>query len=164
MNTFKSKLLVTSLFLAPALLAGCATGPNTAGLGGGDYVRAQARSAQQVEFGTIESIRAVTIDASQPGMGNAVAPAVGALAGGALGSTIGKGKGKTVAMVLGALAGGAAGSAVQQAGNNVRGVEITVRLPYRTIAVTQADEGLGLRLGDQVRVLSGGGATRVAPR
>lgn len=162
MNKFK--LLAASIVLAPALLAGCATGPNTGGLGGGDYVRAQARSAQQVEFGVIDSIRTVNIDASRPGMGNSVIPAVGALAGGGLGSTIGKGDGRKVAMVLGALAGAAAGSAVQQAGNTVQGVEITVRLQHRTIAITQADEGFGFRPGDQVRVLSGGGATRVAPR
>jgi outer membrane lipoprotein SlyB len=162
MNKFK--LLTASIVLTPALLAGCATGPNTAGLGGGDYVRAQARSAQQVEFGVIDSIRAVTSDASQPGMGNSVIPAVGALAGGALGSTIGKGDGRKVAMVLGALAGGTTGAVVQQAGNTLQGLEITVRLQHRVIAVTQADEGLGLRPGDQVRVLSGGGATRVAPR
>lgn len=158
------KLLAASVFLAPAILAGCAAGPNTGGLGGADYSRAQARSAQQVEYGVIEAVRSVRLDAGQSGAARAVVPTIGAVAGGALGSTIGKGGGKTVAAVLGALAGAAAGSAVQQAGNNVHGVEITVRLASRTIAITQADEGFGFRPGDQVRVLSGMGAERVAPR
>lgn len=163
MNKFK--LLTASIVLAPALLAGCATGPNTGGLGGGDYSRAQVRSAQQVEYGVIEAVRSVRIDAGQTGAARAIAPTIGAVAGGALGSTIGSGKGKTVAAVLGALAGAAAGSVVQQAGNTVQGVEITVRLPNRTIAVTQADEGFAFRPGDHVRLAHDGGYTwRVAPR
>jgi outer membrane lipoprotein SlyB len=155
--------LISFMIIPIALLGGCASGPNTGGLGGGDYVRTQARSVQNVEIGIIESIRAVHIDASTPGLSRSVAPVIGAVAGGALGSTVGNGNGKKVAMVLGALAGGAAGSAVQQAGNHVRGVEITVRLQHRVIAVTQADEGIGFRVGDTVRVLSGGTAVRVAP-
>lgn len=155
--------LVPFVLIPIALLVGCSTGPHTGGLGGGDYVRTQARSVQNVEIGIIESIRVVRLDASTPGLSRSVAPVVGAVAGGALGSTIGKGNGKKVATVLGALAGGAAGSAVQQAGNTVRGVEITVRLPRGLIAITQADEGIGFRTGDQVRVLFGGAAVRVAP-
>jgi outer membrane lipoprotein SlyB len=32
-----------------------------------------------------------------------------------------------------------------------------------TVAITQADEGVQFNPGDRVRVLSGGGATRVVP-
>lgn len=158
------KKTTIAITLAGLALAGCASGPNTGGLGGADYSRAQARSAQRVEYGVIEAVRSVRIDAGQSGAARAIVPTIGAVAGGALGSTIGKGKGQTAAAVLGALAGAAAGSAVQQAGNNVHGVEITVRLASRTIAITQADEGFDFRPGDQVRVLSGMGAERVAPR
>lgn len=158
------KPLILSL-AAVALLAGCSVTPNTAGLGGGDYSRAQARGAQNVEFGIVEAVRQVRVDASNPnpGMRGAVAPAVGAIAGGALGSTIGKGDGRKVAIALGAIAGGAAGAAVQQAGSEIPGVEITVRLNTRIVAITQADEGLTFRVGDRVRVMSDGRTWRVAP-
>jgi len=158
------RLLPLAALLPLALLGGCATAPNTQGLGGADYSRAQARSAAQVEFGVVEAIRQVRIDAAQPGHAQgAIAPAIGAIAGGALGSTIGSGDGQRIALVLGALAGGAAGQAVQRARNEVEGVEITVRLQNRVLAVTQADEGLGLRVGDRVRVISDRQTYRVAP-
>jgi outer membrane lipoprotein SlyB len=154
----------TAATLSVALaLAGCAAGPNnTGGLGGADYSRSQSRSVQRVEVGTVEAVRSVVIDAGG-GAGRVVAPIVGAAAGGALGSTIGKGKGKTVATTLGALLGGAAGSAVQQAGEIVRGLEIIVQMPGKTVGITQADEGVTFNPGDRVRVLSGSGATRVVP-
>lgn len=151
------------LFFPVVLLAaGCATGPNTAGLGGGDYVRAQARTAQHVEIGFVEAVRAVRLDASSPGYQNSVAPVVGAVAGGALGSTIGKGNGKKAAIVLGALAGAGAGAAVRDAGNAIKGLEITVRLARSLVAITQADEGIEFRAGDRVRVLHDGQTWRVA--
>ena len=43
-----------------------------------------------------------------------------------------------------------------------KGVEITVRMDNgQTIAVTQEDTGEVFTVGERVRVLSGGGATRV---
>lgn len=160
----------TSIIILAALsltAVGCAqTAPRTAGLGGGDYARAQARTAQAAEYGTIESIRAVALDASTGGAGFAVAPALGALAGGALGSTIGKGDGKKIAAVLGALAGGFGGAAVQKAHDTITGLEITVRTasPSRLLVVTQADEGIGFRPGDRIRLINDGRTWRVAPQ
>lgn len=161
MQITKSRLLLSGL--AAAMLTGCAGGPNTAGLGGGDYVRAQARAVQNVEIGQVESVRAVALNAGSEGVQNAIAPVGGALLGGALGSLIGKGDGKKVAMVLGALGGAVGGSAIQKAGNQVKGIEVTVRLDHRIIAVTQADDGTGFRVGDRVRVLNDGRTWRVAP-
>lgn len=156
----------TLIIAAAVLAAGCSSNPaqNTRGLGGGDYARAQARAAHAVEYGEIESIRPVKLDASRSGAGSAVAPAVGAVAGGALGSAIGKGDGKTVAAVLGALAGGYAGHAVQQSRDSLVGLEITVRTSSRLLVVTQADEGIGFRAGDRVRVINDGRVWRVAPQ
>lgn len=151
------------LAFVPAMLAACASGPHTAGLGGADYSRSQARAPQQVEIGTVEAVRRVTIDATEPGFQNSLAPAAGALVGGVLGSNIGNGKGKMVATVLGALAGGAAGSAVDHARNTIPGVEITVRLKRGDVAITQADEGIPFKVGGRVRVMSDYSTTRVAP-
>lgn len=159
------KTSITILAALSLAAVGCAqTAPRTAGLGGGDYARAQARTAQAVEYGTVESIRAVALDASTGGAGSAVAPALGALAGGALGSAIGKGGGKKVATVLGALAGGFAGNAVQKAHDTITGLEIIVRTASRLLVVTQADEGIGFRPGDRVRLINDGRTWRVAPQ
>lgn len=159
------KTSVSIAIAALALTAGCAApGPRTAGLGGGDYQRTQARTAQAVEFGTIDSIRSIVLDAGTGGAGSAVAPLGGALVGGAIGSQIGKGRGNKAAIILGALAGAAAGSAIQTNRDTLAGLEITVITPDRALVVVQADEGLGFRVGDRVRLINDGRVWRVAPR
>ena len=67
-----------------------------------------------------------------------------------------------VGAALGAVLGGLGGAAVEETATRNKGVEITVKLDSgRLIAVTQsADETF--RVGDRVRVLSGGGTTRVS--
>lgn len=139
-------------FVAVLMLAGCA-----GGLGGGDYERAQTRGVQEVQMGVVESVREVKIEGTKSGVG----PAAGAVVGGVAGSEIGHGKGAIVGSVLGAVAGGVAGAAVEEGTTRQKGLEITVKLDGgRMIAVTQAaDEQF--KVGDRVRVLSGGGVTRV---
>lgn len=161
----KNKTTLVALIAAAAFAGGCATQttPNTRGLGGGDYNRAQARGVAAVEIGTIESVRAVRLDAAEGRATGVLVPAIGALAGGAIGNQVGKGDGKKVGAVLGALAGGYAGHAVQKQRDNIDGLEITVRIGSRLIAVTQADEGIGFHVGDRVQVIHGRGASRVAP-
>jgi outer membrane lipoprotein SlyB len=134
------------------LLAGCA-----GGLGSGDYERTQTRGVQEVQMGVVESVREVKIEGTKSGVGTAA----GAVVGGVAGSTIGRGKGSVVGSVLGAVAGGVAGSAVEEGTTKQKGLEVTVKLDGgRIIAVTQAaDEQF--KVGDRVRILSGGGVTRV---
>lgn len=134
------------------LLAGCA-----GGLGGGDYERTQTRGVQEVQMGVVESVREVKIEGTKSGVGTTA----GAVVGGVAGSTIGHGKGSVVGSVLGAVAGGVAGSAVEEGTTKQKGVEITVKLDGgRMLAITQAaDEEF--KVGDRVRLLSGGGVTRV---
>ena len=77
------------------------------------------------------------------------------------GSAVGGGRGSTIGAILGAVAGGVAGSAIEEGATRKDGVEITIRLDNgNIIAITQeADETF--RPGDRVRVLSGGGTSRV---
>ncbi len=86
---------------------------------------------------------------------------LGAVVGGIAGSEIGQGKGSAVGTVLGAVGGAVAGHAIEEATTRKGGLEITVKLEGgRTLAVVQeADEAF--RPGERVRVLSGGGVTRV---
>lgn len=136
-----------------ALLAGCA-GPAATG---NIYRAGQTGREQSVRLGTVESVREITIDRGQTGVGGGA----GAVVGGVAGSNIGRGRGAVIGTVLGAVAGGVAGQAVERSTGYVPGLEITVRLDNGEMrAVTQeADETF--RAGDRVRLLSGAGGTRV---
>ncbi len=147
-----SAILATAL-LAAAILGGCASGT-----GGKDYSRDQTRSVQDVQLGVVESVREVNIEGTKTPIG----AGAGAVVGGVAGSTVGSGRGSVVGATVGAVLGGLGGAAAEEAVTRQKGVEITVRLDSgRLIAVTQAaDERF--QVGDRVRVLSGGGTTRVS--
>lgn len=140
------------LVVVAAAVAGCAPS-----LSGGAYSRDEARKEQTVRLGVVESVRPVTIEGTKTPIGAAAGAAVGGIAG----SEIGHGKGAAIGAVGGAVLGGLAGAAAEEALTRRPGLEITVKLDSGSlIAVTQeADESF--KPGDRVRVLSGGGVTRV---
>lgn len=148
-RTFAIALVAASTLL----LAGC-----PAGLGGKDYSRSQARTVQEVQMGIVESVREVNIEGTKTPIG----AGAGAVVGGVAGSTVGGGRGTAIATTVGAVLGGLGGAAAEEAVTRQKGVEITVKLDSgRMIAITQAaDEEF--RVGDRVRVLTGGGTTRVS--
>jgi outer membrane lipoprotein SlyB len=147
--------VLTSTMLVAAIvsLAGCASGT-----GGKDYSRAQTRTVQEVQMGIVESVREVNIEGTKTPIG----AGAGAVVGGVAGSTVGSGKGSVVGAAVGAVLGGLGGAAIEEGVTRNKGVEITVKLDSgRLIAITQsADETF--QVGDRVRVLSGGGTTRVS--
>jgi outer membrane lipoprotein SlyB len=145
--------LIASL-LTTLLLSACA-----GGLGSGDYERGQTRGVQEVQMGTVESVREVKIEGTKSGVGSTA----GAVVGGVAGSEVGGGKGQIVGGVIGAVVGGVAGAAVEEGTTRQKGVEITVKLDSgRLIAVTQAAEPNEVfQAGERVRILSGSGVTRV---
>lgn len=148
-----NKALALSFLLAGSvLLAGC-----PAGLGSKDYSRSQARSVQEVQMGVVESVREVVIEGTKSPVGTGA----GAIVGGVAGSSVGGGRGAVIGTTVGAVLGGLGGSAAEEAVTRQKGFEITVKLDSgRMLAITQAaDEEF--HVGDRVRVLSGGGATRV---
>jgi outer membrane lipoprotein SlyB len=144
---------VTLAAAAVVALTGCAGSES-----GSSYSRSQTRGEMLVRMGVIESVRTVTIEGTRSGVG----AAAGAVVGGVAGSDVGHGKGSTVGSVLGAVLGGVAGQAIEERTTKKDGLEITVKLDSgQIIAITQdADEAF--RAGERVRVLSGGGATRVS--
>ena len=145
--------IVTAMLMAASLavLGGCASG-----VGGKDYGRDQTRAVQEVQMGVVESVREVNIEGTKTPIG------AGAVVGGVAGSTVGSGKGSVVGAALGAVLGGLGGAAVEEGTTRQKGVEITVRLDSgRMLAITQAADEV-FQVGDRVRVLSGGGATRVS--
>ena len=147
-----ARLAIAGALVASAVVSGCA-GTSS----GSVYSGGQARQEQTVRMGVVESLRQVSIEGSRSGVG-AVA---GGVAGGIAGSNIGGGKGSTIGSILGAVAGGVAGNAIEQGATKKQGLEITIKLDNGELrAITQeADEVF--RPGERVRLLSGGGVTRV---
>ncbi|MHB8982378.1 outer membrane lipoprotein [Thiobacillus sp.] len=147
------KLMGLSLLPLALLLGGC-----PAGTGGKDYSRGQVRNVQEVQMGIVESVREVSIEGTRSPVG----AGAGAVVGGVAGSSVGGGRGSVIGATVGAVLGGLGGAAAEEAVTRDEGIEITVKLDSgRLIAVTQAaDEEF--RVGDRVRVLSGGGVTRVS--
>jgi outer membrane lipoprotein SlyB len=149
------RFFTLALFLCCLIvLTGCATQSRSAGV----YRAGEASVEQSVRFGTVESIRPVTIQRDSKGVGVVAGGAVGSIAG----SSVGDGKTGQVGAVLGAVLGGLAGQAIEERANQVPGVEITVRLESgRLIAIVQEDDQ-SLRAGDKVRLVGTGGSVRLS--
>lgn len=144
---------IGTLVASTVLLSGC-----PASTSGGAYTREQARQVQEVQMGVVESVREVQIEGTKTPIG----AGAGAVVGGVAGSNVGGGKGAIIGTTIGVIAGGLAGAAVEEGVTRKKGVEITVKLDSgRLLAVTQdADEVF--RPGERIRVLTGGGVTRVS--
>jgi len=146
---------IVALILSAAIvsMAGCAGRSSS----GSVYTPGQAQREQTVRMGVVESVRQVTIEPQQTGVG----AATGGIVGGIAGANVGGGRGSIVGTVLGAVAGGLAGQAAEGAFARKPGQEITVKLDNGELrAITQeADEVF--RPGERVRLLSGTGPTRV---
>jgi outer membrane lipoprotein SlyB len=149
-----AKLAVASALAACAVISGCASTSS-----GSVYSGGQARQEQTVRMGVVESVRQVSIEGSKSGVGTVA----GGVVGGVAGSNIGGGsRGSAVGTILGAVAGGVAGNMIEQGATKKQGLEITVKLDNGELrAITQeADEAF--HPGERVRLLSGGGVTRVS--
>jgi outer membrane lipoprotein SlyB len=86
--------------------------------------RGDAQRMSQVEDGVILSVRNITIDGSQSGVGTAAGGVIGAVAG----SSIGGRRDSIVGGVLGAVVGGMIGNAVERQGTREDGVELIIEL------------------------------------
>lgn len=139
-----------------AVLAGCAHQSASSSV----YTYGQAQREQIVRLGTVEAVRNVVIQRDRTS-------GAGALAGGALGgvagSSIGGGRGQVLAAIGGGLLGAMAGDAVEHGMGKSAGLEITVRLDNGETRVIAQEADVQLNVGQRVRVISGGGPTRVVP-
>ena len=143
--------VVFALSLA-TLLSACATSKS-----GDVYTREQTRQAQTVRMGVVESVRQVQIEGTKSGIG----AGTGAVVGGVAGSTMGGGKGKILTTVIGAVAGGLAGAAAEEGLMKTDGVEITVKLDNGNMLAIVQEATEQFHPGERVRILEGGGTTRV---
>ena len=149
-------LLMLALAGSLAVLAGCAHQSASSSV----YTYGQAQREQIVRLGTVEAVRNVVIQRDR-------SSGAGALAGGALGgvagSSIGGGRGQVLAAIGGGLLGAMAGDAVEHNMGKSAGLEITVRLDNGETRVIAQEADVPLSAGQRVRVISGGGPTRVVP-
>jgi len=78
-----------------------------------------------------------------------------------LGSTVGKGKGSTLAALGGAALGAVGGAVAEEKLTQKTGLEITVQLDSGSILAVVQEADVMFSVGERVRVLTGGGTTRV---
>lgn len=152
----KKTAIALTLLLSGAVLTGCAQSTLT----GTSYSRGEARQAQSVQMGRVESVVPVVIEGRTDGV---VGAGTGAVIGGVAGHQVGGGTGRQLATVIGAVAGGIAGQRVEEMTSRRQGVEITVRLDNGSMVsvVQEVDQNQIFSPGDRVRVLGQGSTMRV---
>ena len=151
----------TSCALGLALLAalgGCATSSP-------DVIRRQdTQTMSQVHDAVVITVRTVTVDGNQTGMGAAVGGVVGALAGSA-GSSVQREQ--NALGLLAGVAGAMAGNAIERMGTREEALEVIVQLRNgERRAIVQAKGSEMLAAGDPVIIVTTGNKVRVskAPR
>jgi outer membrane lipoprotein SlyB len=150
MNRF---LNMSSVALVTVFLAACATSSP-------DVIqRGDAQRMAQVQDGVVLSVRTVTVDGSQSGIGGAAGGVIGAV-GGYAGSGV-----QREAQILGVLAGvagAAAGNAIERFSTREEAVEILVQLKNgERRAIVQAKAAEVLVAGDPVIIVTTGSKVRV---
>lgn len=149
----KRTLALLAAIAALATLAGCATSSP-------DVIsRQDANRLSTVLDGTVLSVRDVTVDGSQSGVGAGAGGVVGAIAGGSVGGR----RDSAAGAVLGAVAGAVVGNAIERAGTREEAVEIMVQLRNgERRAIVQAKGSEQLKPGDPVVIVTTGGKARVS--
>lgn len=142
----------TLLALAVISLAACSTtSPDV-------IQRGDAQRMSQVQDATVLSVRPVTVEGNQSGIG----ATAGGVAGAVAGSSVGGRREAVVVGVLGAVAGAVVGNAVERAGTREDAVEILLQLRNgERKAIVQAKGNETLNPGDAVILVTTGGKTRV---
>ncbi len=125
--------------------------------------RADAQRLSTVVDATVLSVRPVTVDGTQSGMGSVA----GGLVGGVAGASVGGRREGIIVGVLGAVAGAVAGNAIERSATREDAVEILLQLRSGDRrAIVQARGSETLMPGDAVILVTTGGKARVtkAPR
>lgn len=152
-----SRGVLPTLAMAGMLaMAGCATsqpyGSGNSGGYGTTYGNGYDSSQACRQCGTVQSVRQVYIQDGNDS--NVLGTIVGAVAGGLLGSTVGKGDGRKAASVAGAVAGGAIGHRVAKGNDRggSSGYRIVVQLDNGRMATVTQRSDPHVQRGDHVQV------------
>lgn len=148
------KIVVVSL--AALSLAACAD----KGVYSGDvYKGSEAKAERAVSYGTLVSVRPVTIQADKTGLGAVSGAAIGGVAGNAMGG----GRGRNVTTAVGAVLGGLVGDKIEQTSNRVNSVELEIRRDSgETIVVVQSQGSTMFVPGQRVRMSGTGRSMNVS--
>ncbi|PHM67028.1 membrane protein [Xenorhabdus stockiae] len=142
-------------------LSGCA---DMGALSSDTYSIDQAKQVQNVTYGTILSVRPVTIKGSQAGNQNMLGAIGGAVLGGLLGDSVGGGRGQRLATAAGAIVGGMAGQGIEGAIDQTKGVELEIRTDSgRNIVVVQKQDQVIFSKGQRIKIADSGDSTTVSP-
>ncbi len=160
-NRFSGTRRLRVAALAAALgtlvvMAGCANPSASSSV----YTYGQAQQEQIVRMGTVVSVRNVVIQNEKSSGAGMVA---GGALGGVAGNAIGGGSGRAIATVGGAILGGLLGNTIENQVGKTQGLEITVRLDNGETRVVAQAADVHFSSGQRVRLISGGGPTRVVP-
>lgn len=145
------KRLLVALTAASALAACTTTSPDV-------ISRNDAQRLSTVTDATVLSVRSVTVDGTQSGVG----AAAGGVIGGVTGSSRGNSRESVALGVLGAVVGGVIGNTVERAATKEDALEILVQLKSgerRSVVQAKGDEDL--KAGDAVILVTTGGKVRV---
>jgi outer membrane lipoprotein SlyB len=139
--------------LTAAALAACTTtSPDV-------IQRGDAQRLSQVQDATVLSVRPVTVDGSQSGLGGTAGGVVGGIAG----STRSSGRESVAIGVIGAVAGAVAGNMIERTATREDAVEVLVQLRNgERRAIVQAKGQETLVAGEPVILVTTGGKTRVS--
>ena len=140
------------LALSVAALAACTTtSPDV-------ISRNDAQRLSTVTDATVLSVRSVTVDGSQSGVG----ATAGGVVGGIAGSTRGNSRESVALGVIGAVVGGVIGNTVERASTKEDSLEILVQLRSgERRAIVQAKGNENIQAGDAVILVTTGGKVRV---
>lgn len=150
MKTLMKMGLSTALVLA---LGACSTSSP-------DVIqRGDAQRMSQVQDGVLLSIRTVTVDGSQSGVGAAVGGVTGAVAGASRGA--GGGESQVIGLLVG-VAGAVAGNTIERMATREEANELLIQLKGgERRAIVQAKGSETLVPGDAVIIVTTGGKVRV---
>ncbi|MEO8542717.1 MAG: glycine zipper 2TM domain-containing protein [Burkholderiaceae bacterium] len=142
---------IAALILMSAL-AGCTTtSPDV-------VQRADAQRLSSVIDATVLSVRPVTVEGTQSGMGSVA----GGVVGGVAGASVGGRREGIIVGVLGAVAGAVAGNAIERSATRENAVEIVLQLRNgERRSIVQASGNETLQPGDAVILVTTGGKARV---
>jgi outer membrane lipoprotein SlyB len=121
--------------------------------------RGDAQRMAQVQDGVVLSVRTVTVDGSQSGIGATVGGVVGGIAGANAG---GRSSGGAIASVLGAVAGAAVGNVAERFSTKEEAFELLIQLKGgERRAIVQAKGSEVMVPGDAVILVTTGSKVRV---
>ena len=120
--------------------------------------RSDTQRLSTVQDATVLSVRPVTVEGTQSGMGSVA----GGVVGGVAGASVGGRREGIIVGVLGAVAGAVAGNAIERSATREDAVEIVLQLRNgERRAIVQARGNENLAPGEAVILVMTGGKTRV---